>query len=100
MQRYKIMSIESIKPLEELVGVQQLLESRWKKLHDENPDGVFRYQLAIERERVTEGRCRFLLQVGCSLQRARELRSLHASVKHFKLTYVWRRLVFRSRFFS
>nr|XP_029736233.1 GDP-D-glucose phosphorylase 1-like [Aedes albopictus] len=57
------MSIESIKPLEELVGVQQILESRWEKLHDENPGGVFRYQLAIERERVTEGRCRFLLQL-------------------------------------
>ncbi|EAT36557.1 AAEL011367-PA [Aedes aegypti] len=57
------MSIESIQPLEEIAALQQTIETRWQKLHDENPDGVFRYQLAIERERVTTRRCRFLLQL-------------------------------------
>ncbi|XP_062543261.1 GDP-D-glucose phosphorylase 1 [Armigeres subalbatus] len=57
------MSTVVVQQLDSIVGLQQLIESRWIKLHDGNQEGVFRYQLEIERERVTDGRCRFLLQL-------------------------------------
>ncbi|XP_055524152.1 GDP-D-glucose phosphorylase 1 [Wyeomyia smithii] len=50
--------------LEDLPNLQQLLESRWSELHDgQQQESVFRYQLIIERERVTDGRAGFLLQL-------------------------------------
>lgn len=57
------MTTRTVQQLKDIIGLQQLIESRWMKLHDENHEGIFRYQLAIERERVTDGRCRFLLQL-------------------------------------
>ncbi|XP_058829737.1 GDP-D-glucose phosphorylase 1 [Topomyia yanbarensis] len=51
--------------LEDIPNLQQILESRWSKLHNQPaPDTIFRYQLTIERERVTtDGEFNFLLQL-------------------------------------
>ncbi|XP_053691889.1 GDP-D-glucose phosphorylase 1 [Sabethes cyaneus] len=55
----------SIVRLEDIPNLQQQIESRWSELHDASQQrgGVFRYQLSIERERVTDGSAAFLLQL-------------------------------------
>lgn len=63
----------------DLPNLRATIESRWAELHT-NPDhrNIFRYQLAIERERTLPGRFGFLTQVSALNA------SLHASVEMFQ----------------
>ncbi|XP_065090405.1 GDP-D-glucose phosphorylase 1-like [Ochlerotatus camptorhynchus] len=72
----------SIPKLEDIDNLQHIIQSRWTELHDHQPEqGVFRYRLTIERERVTDdGRFGFLLQLNRKRTTERRKPDIMASV--------------------
>ncbi|XP_055617180.1 GDP-D-glucose phosphorylase 1 [Toxorhynchites rutilus septentrionalis] len=58
--------------------LKQTLEARWTELH--NTEGIFRYQLTVERERITEGRFGFLLQLNRKRTTARRKPDFMANI--------------------